>query len=482
MTDDADEVHAGPEGRDMGEPDSPDIDTDAQANDADGSDLGPDDPDIDLDDSEGEPDGAPFSAVVLPTVKVLWPAGVLPPVAAIDRAELPRLLANLDALAAVLQQLADSDDLGCLTPAGVRWCAHDGWQLLLTPPYGVDGEVWTAPLRFNEQSRAAAWQRDLHAVAISLVEAAFGRRPESPQEARRLADVSAGELPHGFDAVVNLLLRDKVRPGDAEPLRALATALGRRSDGPLTARCYLETGVGSAKAKGRSTLDNEDAAGGEVTDDGDVRLAVFDGTTGDGDGSGRIAAQAALDSVLADWRRGTGSPRTALSRAEAAVTRATTGCTTAVVAAVDAKGSARLASVGDSAAWLVRPTGRRGFHAWRLTPVHTTYADGLRAGAEQRGGFSDLTRYLGGAAGSPFASEFTVCADDLLVLATDGATAEERNEWFGDLLCGLSATYAGEDSRARGAALAADLVGRAERAGGFDNATVLIADFTITTV
>jgi serine/threonine protein phosphatase PrpC len=167
------------------------------------------------------------------------------------------------------------------------------------------------------------------------------------------------------------------------------------------------------------------------------------------------------------------------------------GCTTAILAKVTPDGRGRLASLGDSTAWLLRPhsdqprpgqrlfasgTGAGWFAAWRLTPAHTVYAARLRADAAAAGGYSEITGFLGGAAGQPFLADFVVRPGDVLVLATDGATVERRGEWFGAALRDLAAARSPEHGPI-GAGLASDLVRRAEDLGGWDNATALVVEF-----
>ncbi|WP_238016991.1 SpoIIE family protein phosphatase [Dactylosporangium sp. AC04546] len=429
------------------------------------------------DEEDDEPEETPgFAPVVRPRVTVHWPAGIAAPLHELPREALHQPMSALHSLAEVLGTMFPDTGAGSLLPDGVRWSPEHGWQLLVTPPYDTAGLLYAGIGSFDEMSLQVGWRRDQQSLAVALTHAAFGRRPADPGEIRRLADVAAGELPAGFDAVVNLLLREHARAGDTGPLRSLAETLGRRPAGPVAARCYVETGVGSKKARGRGELDNEDVTMSSVTADGYLRLGLFDGATGDGDGSGRLAATSARDRIGAAWPAGT-APAKLLHEADTAVIAATHGCTTSVLVGVERSGRAELASVGDSSAWLLRRTRGDAFHAWRLTPSHTVFAAALRAAHGARGGYSQLTHYLGGAANEPFTAEFAVCPDDLLVLTSDGATVQRaRNEWFGDVLCQLAAEHA-RDDRPLGAAIAADLVTRAEQHGGFDNATALVAEF-----
>ena len=411
--------------------------------------------------------------IVLPRLTVTWPPGLAPhlPHAGLDPA---RLVEEAGSLWDAVADAVAARGPGCLWPEGLRWSPDFGWQLALTPGYRWDGG-FTDRSTDDPIMLASAWRRDLRAIALTLAHAAAGRRPVDAADARRLADLDAGHLPAGLDALVQALLRGTPRPGDLRPARRVTATLARPAGGRLAAQCFLESATGSRKSRGRGLLDNEDAALTRVTGR-TARLAIFDGTTDDGSGSGFAAAHAAVRAVAASWDRGADDPVRVLADAEAAVCDGTTGASTAVVArAVD--GRVRLAALGDSAAWLVRPDpDGLDFVAWRLTPSHTVYAEKCRAGAADAWGHAEITRYLGGAGDDPFVTEFDVAAGDLLLLATDGVTAEDREEWFGDALCRLARDRA-QAQRPLAAGLAADLIGRAEALGGWDNATALVTRF-----
>jgi serine/threonine protein phosphatase PrpC len=431
------------------------------------------------------PDSVVQSTSVVPRLRLEWPAGFAPELvdAVADPAglDLRRLVVEANGLWDVLCAAVTEWGPGCLAPEGVHWSRRTGWQLALTPAYDSSGTLYNRGVAGTTDGAplVSAWRQDLQAVAVALVHAASGRRPLDLADARRLVDLGAGDLPVGLDAVVHVLLAGSGRPGDVAQLRRVHQALSCPPSPRVAARCFLETAVGSRKAHGNAHRDNEDAAHSERASNGTVRLAVFDGTTGDGSGSGYVAARAAREAAGAAWQAEVDEPAVVLAEAEAAVTAATKdGSTTAVVARVGPDGCGKIAALGDSAAWLMRRVGGgTDFVAWRLTPAHTAFAEQHRGGVTDSWGHSEITRYLGGRADDPFVGEFTVTPGDLLLLATDGATAEDRDEWFGGVLCRLARARVSA-ARPLAAGLAADLVTRAESLGGWDNATALVAEFT----
>ncbi|WP_329184955.1 hypothetical protein [Actinacidiphila glaucinigra] len=303
-------------------------------------------------------------------------------------------------------------------------------------------------------------------------------------DALLLLDLLAGELPQGMDAICRRLLAHPFQEGVAAGMAGLDEALQRTSSTLVSATCFLESVVGSRKARGRPATDNEDAAGAEESPSGTTCLALFDGVTGNGDGSGRTAAVAALDEARHQWARDPErSPQSLLSALELAVRRSTKeGSSTAVLATVNPSGIADVVSVGDSSAWLIRPQGRGHpadasapeYYAWKLTSNQTVFAHDLLADPDCSGGESTLTSYLGGSVDTYTACRFKVCAGDLLLIASDGATCSEGADvWFGDVLTETTAELVAH-GRPPAPSLAAALTARAERLGGWDNATALV--------
>ena len=434
-------------------------------------------------DEWGAPPGQqPGPSIAVPELEVTWPAGLAPSlVDAVGRDKGPardRLVTELPALWGLVAQAAEQVGLGCLTDGSVRW-AGDCWQLAPFPRSWRGDPVlagsWNAAdLHF----RKTAWLQDRQALAGALVDAVTARRPVDVADALALMDEAAGEVAEGLDAVLHLLLGQDLAPGDVGPLYALHGVLARASDGLVAYRCFRETLVGSAKATGQ-VEDNEDLALWRGDQRGSVALALLDGITGDRDGSGHAAARVAMRAAHELWTRGETEPLAVLREAEERVMKnGRDGGAAAVFARLETDGQCQLASLGDSAAWLLRPhvaDRPASFAAWRLTPLHTERAERRRHDDNPLGGGSALTRFLGGGALHPFTLNFRMSPGDLLVLVSDGAAEPGPDkEWFGTVLTRLAAARAAA-GRPVAPGLAADLVIRGESLGGHDNATVLTA-------
>ncbi|PSM42886.1 hypothetical protein C6Y14_11880 [Streptomyces dioscori] len=440
---------------------------------------------------EADTDGdAPeFMAVAVPEIAVRWNQELAPTLRdgivehdSLDRAdlldELPSLWPTVDAALARVGP-------GCLVTESVRHDVYEGWQVAALPRYDLDGGI-----ELRDRRDGAPQLRDRRALVQALVDAVADRPCLDLRDALNLLDVFAGTFPPGLDAVCRRLLGHDLRQGLAVGMAPLHEALGRRAAGRVSATCYQESAVGSRKAKGDPATDNEDAASALRGPSGTVRCAVFDGVTGDGDGSGARASRAALEQAMRRWAREEDlSPRELVAELDAAVGRATEGSATAVLATVRPDGAASVVSVGDSEAWLVRPLrtpprdephgtarGRElPYAAWKLTPAHTGYAELLRGSPDAEGEESSLVNFLGGGGGlGRWAhSIFELAPGDLLLLASDGATESGRERWFGAVLAEL-ATQLDASGRPPAPALAAALVQRAEALGGWDNATALV--------
>ncbi|WP_460364699.1 hypothetical protein, partial [Actinocorallia lasiicapitis] len=137
-------------------------------------------------------------------------------------------------------------------------------------------------------------------------------------------------------------------------------------------------------------------------------------------------------------------------------------------------GRARLHSVGDSPAWLVRPGPDRRRVARRLTPDQTVLAESRLIDPAAVLGSSALTQNLGGDCEAPFVTDLPLLPGDLLLLLSDGAALPDTL-WFGTELAAMADAYP------HAPALAAALITRAERLGGRDNATALITEIHPTT-
>ncbi|HEY5518174.1 MAG TPA: Stp1/IreP family PP2C-type Ser/Thr phosphatase [Cellulomonas sp.] len=202
--------------------------------------------------------------------------------------------------------------------------------------------------------------------------------------------------------------------------------------------------------------------------------AVADGMGGHR--AGEVASRVALEELLANAPRSADSK--ALARAVRAANRAVidsaektrtrSGMGTTVTAAMVDGTHIAIAHVGDSRAYLL--------HEGRLTRItddHSMVADLVRQGAltEEDARFhpqrSVITRALGSDR-NMLADLYDVqaVAGDRLLLTTDGLTGMIPD----DYICDLLAAESDPD------AAAAKLVEAANRAGGYDNITVIVVD------
>lgn len=385
-------------------------------------------------------------------VTMKWPEELLPEVGDPDGLPADRLLDTLAELWPELAETVSRTGPGCLWPGALRW--SEGWQIASILPFGAA----TMPIPVTPGAK----QRDAWAVASALLTVAAGRPPRDVADAVALLDLQAGIFPHGLDAIVNGIL------GCADPARIYA-ALRPKAAARVTMRAAAETAVGSRKAKSDPLWDNEDAFTTARPPGGRLALAVCDGVTGSGDGSGAKAARTAVK-VLRECLDEDPDVRIALGAAERAVVRDTDGASTAVIAVIHPDGHVELASLGDSSAWLVRPLRGNSHVAFRLTPAQTVRAEKLITdpAADQDG--SQLTQHLGGMADQPYFSTIRAVPGDRIVLLSDGAAVTRGSTWFGADLAALAGDHTGHSD------LAAALVARAEQLGGHDNATALIAE------
>jgi serine/threonine protein phosphatase PrpC len=391
----------------------------------------------------------PEEADVEAKVTIEWPEDLLPEPGTPDGLPVDRLLDELDGLWPELADATGRNGPGCLH--ALRW--YEGWQVASIRPDGAPpGPVPQTP---------GARERDAWIVASALVSVAAGRAPRDVADATVLLDTHAGTFPHGLDAIVHGML------GGADPASVHA-ALRPCSHGRVLVRAAAETGVGSRKASGDPAWDNEDAFTTARPPGGGLALALCDGVSGPGDGSGAEASRAAVE-ALRDCLADDSDVKIAVGVAERAVRRATKGASTLLVTVIHPDGRIDLASLGDSSAWLVRPVGDAHVVA-RLTPEHTVLAENVIAdpGADRHS--PPLTRHLGGHADSPYTGSVRTAPGDRIILLSDGAAVSGGGGgWFGTDLAALAGDYLGP------ASLAAALVARAEQLGGHDNATALIA-------
>ncbi|GAA3225186.1 PP2C family protein-serine/threonine phosphatase [Actinocorallia longicatena] len=383
-------------------------------------------------------------------VTVSWPEEPLPALA------LPAdlLMERLGGLWAPLADAVTENGPGCLW--ALRWEEGAGWQVLSVPPHDAgDGPVAETP---------GSRERDAWVVASALAEIAFGRRPRDLADAYDLLDLHAGTV-LGLDAVVHALFSG----GNPAQVHAVVQP-GERV--PVLVRAAAETAVGSGKAGYDPECDNEDSLMVARIGGGVLALGVCDGVTGSGDGSGALASRIAVREMR-DVLTSGGDVMKALAAADKAVQQGTFGASTALVATLAPDGTAELYSIGDSPAWLVRRRRRGGRIAFRLTPDQTVLAEARRTDPDASIGGSHLTQNLGGKADEPYRATIEVQPGDLLVLMSDGAAIPDHG-WFGLELAAMA------EAHPTAPALAAALTARAERLGGRDNATAVIAEIHAT--
>jgi serine/threonine protein phosphatase PrpC len=206
--------------------------------------------------------------------------------------------------------------------------------------------------------------------------------------------------------------------------------------------------------------------------------AVADGMGGHR--AGEIASRVALEALLANAparldAKALGRAVRAANReviAAAAKSRGRTGMGTTLTAAMVDGASMAVAHVGDSRAYLLHD-GR----LERLTDDHSMVGDLIREGTltEEEARFhpqrSVITRALGSDP-NMVADVFEVegSPGDRLLLTTDGLTAMLADEFIGEILVAEK-----DPDRA-----ARTLVDAANRAGGYDNITVVVVDLTST--
>ncbi|MCX4847653.1 SpoIIE family protein phosphatase [Streptomyces sp. NBC_00893] len=251
-----------------------------------------------------------YGAVALPEIRVEWPEALAPALRdsvveahSLDREE---LVAALPGLWRAVDSALDLAGPGSLVAESVRHDAYEGWQVAALPRYDLDGRIRPRGRRDGTQHGApqhgAPQLRDRRALVRALVGAVAERPCLDVRDALQMLEVFAGNFPPGLDAVCRRLLGHELRQGVAAGLAPLHEALGRRAPGGVSTLCYRESAVGSRKAKGDPATDNEDTAGALTGPSGVLRCAVFDGVTGDGDGSGGTAARAALEQAVRRWR------------------------------------------------------------------------------------------------------------------------------------------------------------------------------------
>ncbi len=224
---------------------------------------------------------------------------------------------------------------------------------------------------------------------------------------------------------------------------------------------------GAATSIGRVRPENEDAFGHL----GNQLFMIADGMGGHA--GGRLAASSAVQGVLSTAGSVglTSLPNLirSVSRQVRVVTRARdlerAGTTLIVVRAI--AGVVTIANIGDSRVYRLR-----GAELLPLTTDHTVAAElaatGVDLAKHRNVGLHALTRYVGAADGNdvPDVTSLVPHAGDRLLMLTDGVFKQLDDAEICDSLRDRSPSHA-----------AAELIARADRAGGRDNATALIVDF-----
>lgn len=226
--------------------------------------------------------------------------------------------------------------------------------------------------------------------------------------------------------------------------------------------------------RGRKRSENQDAVLVRELPDGTVVAAVADGVGGAS--GGELASAGAIEALLAElWINpcddGAGSLRRAVASANAAVRaeaaeRGLEGMATTLVAALVCDGSAWVANVGDSRAYVYEDGSLR-----QLTEDHSWVAEQVRAGrlteeeAETNAFRNVITRAVGSAESveADIFGPVPLPAGSLLLLCSDGLYRAVSDAAIAD-------TLASGDP----ATMAARLVTLANEAGGPDNVSVVI--------
>ena len=331
---------------------------------------------------------------------------------------------------------------------------------------GTSQEIWSSLPDLLDSLSLPPGGGPPGSAVVALISAFCGRAPADEWDARRLASILAGTVPVGFDAVIDALLS-----GDAE-LATAAHRLGTAPGSPAGAQIAAETLVGSWKASEYPGA-NEDLA--TWTARGAHRLVlVLDGITGAGNGSGYRAAHAAIEAAVSAWEA-TGDPAELISAGDRAASDAGGGATLVAVDIDPPAARAQIRSLGDSSAWMIRK--EAGVTAcFRLTPIHTVHALQLLEDSKAVGHESVLTRYLGGRADHPHSLDIDTRPGDLLVVCTDGVEIDDAEPFPAALI--RLADGIGAARRPLAPSMAVELVVRAERLSGCDNATAVVISLT----
>ncbi len=229
----------------------------------------------------------------------------------------------------------------------------------------------------------------------------------------------------------------------------------------------IETHVGLVRSNNQDAFapDNDDSAAGPVV------IAIADGMGGHV--GGEVASRTAIAAAIAETD---GEPVQRVERADQAVIEAMVADpslqgmgTTLTLALLTAEGTARIAHVGDSRAYLLRDGELR-----QLTDDHSVVGELVRAGlltpeeARHHPRRNLVTRSVGMGDVSVDLVEEDLLPGDRLLLCSDGLTDMVDDDDITRLL--------GEGGAPSEAAW--DLIDAANAAGGRDNTTVAVVDVT----
>lgn len=377
---------------------------------------------------------------------------------------------------------AHSTGLAALTTWSLRW--EGALSAAMLPGMADVVSTWQAP--FTDPPEPGPG-RDLYIIATVLVRALAGRWPHDRHDTLVMAGVLGGEWPLGADYFV----RKAVHPRADH--RAL-TASDLTASLPSTSSAFMpesrlaaavESVTGWQKAQGRTNGDNEDVALWDRRDRTVVAL-LADGVSGRGNGTGLLAAETIATQLHQCWKDDSLHPAHWLQTCHnelrsLAARRGMEGpgqrpAATAIGLRITADGSMQSASVGDSVAFLCRPTDR-GVIVSRLTPEDSIIAQRTREGHPIRPeDLAVVTRALGvGDAITPHQRHIHLHTGDIVVVVSDGASRGHSVD--GGIDCWQFEDALEELARAHPspALLASQLCRRAEELGGQDNATAWVA-------
>lgn len=269
-------------------------------------------------------------------------------------------------------------------------------------------------------------------------------------------------------------LRDQAAPKAGALRHYRPPALGRPTRN-LQGDTAISQRIAARSDRGIKRSENQDQALAQELPDGSVLVAVADGVGGTG--GGRTASAEAIQAVLAELSANPGAePAAALDaafsfanqqvRERAAQHPELEGMATTLVAAIVRAGSAWVANVGDSRAYLFQQGGLR-----QITQDHSWVAEQVRAGrltqeeAEKSDFRNIITRGVGvaetveqdtvGPVILPAGSVLLLCSDGLHRVVSDAEIAAVLASGAPD-------------------SMAARLIDLANRAGGPDNIAVAI--------